>query len=146
MAPSRRGSTITSESDTWRAADKLRTMIRTRAKDKNGNLRDPFKHFARSKTSFDNRDFKDGLLKLSLDFSRSVIEELFQLMDHNQNGKIRFSEFAMFVTGSRYTDAEDKLIAIITRSASSWDGGTELKREYFSEWSTVAIAIVIFIS
>jgi Ca2+-binding EF-hand superfamily protein len=134
MAPSsRRGSVVkgmTKESDTWRAADKLRTMIRQRARDKDGNLRDPYRHFARSKTSFDLHDFKEGLMKLNLEMDRRVVEELYQMMDSRKNGTVRFSEFAMFVTGSRYTDAEDKLRALITQLASSWDGGAEIKRAF----------------
>jgi Ca2+-binding EF-hand superfamily protein len=131
MAPSRRhstsgasgGATSGGADSLGRSADRLRTMCRTRARAKDGNLRDPFRHFARSKTSFDLRDFKDGVSKLNLNLNnRRVVEELFQLMDQHHNGKVRFSEFAMFVTGSRYTDAEDKLRSLITRMAKEWDG------------------------
>lgn len=129
MSPSRRHST-TSDNDSWLVADKLRAMIRQRARLKDGNLRDPFKHFARSKTSFDISDFKVGLSKLSLDLNRRAVEDLFQMIDINRNGKIRFSEFSMFVTGSRYTDAEDKLRALITRMADKWDDGRAMKKAF----------------
>jgi Ca2+-binding EF-hand superfamily protein len=133
IAPSRRRSQVAIGVDVQRSADRLRNMIRSRARSHGGNLRDPFKHFARSGSgTFDLRDFEEGLRKL--DFSkklgRSGQEALFNMIDANKNGKVRFSEFAMFVSGSRYTDAEDKLRALITRAARDWDGGRNLKKAF----------------
>ena len=74
---------------------------------------------------FNFRDFEEGLRKLNFSKSlgRSGQEALFNMIDANKNGKVRFSEFAMFVSGSRYTDARDKLRMLITRAARDWDGG-----------------------
>ena len=52
IAPSRRRSKLTIGANVQRSADKLRSMIRSRARSHGGNLRDPFKHFARQGRSF----------------------------------------------------------------------------------------------
>merc|ERR1712100_865293 len=93
-----------------------------------GDLRNPFTHFAKEKSSFSRRAFGKGLRKLEMDLDLRVEDDLFDLIDANKNGSVKFSEFSMFVHGSRYTDAEDKLRWLISKSASSWDGGKSLRR------------------
>ena len=52
------------------------------------------------------------------------------MIDIRRKGKVHFSDFAVFVHGSRYTDAEDKLRMLITRAARDWDGGRNLKKAF----------------
>ena len=115
VAPSRRRSNKTSTSKAEKAADRLRMMIRQRAVAMKGNLRDPFRHFAQRRSKLDIRDFEEGMKKLEFRLSNRECEDVFNLIDLRRTGKIRFSDFAMFVSGSRYTDAEDKLRMLITR-------------------------------
>ena len=132
VSPSRRRSRVSVSNDIYRAADRLRSMVRSRAHSHGGNLRDPFKHFVSRGNSFDLQDFEEGLRKLN--FSKKLgqrgIADLFDMIDASKNGKVRYSEFAMFVSGSRYTDAEDKLRMLITRAARDWDGGRNLKKAF----------------
>eukprot|EP00946_MAST-07B_sp_MAST-7B-sp1_P000763 g763.t1 len=130
MSPSRRGSAAGGAPKVEKAADKLRMMIRQRARSMKGNLRDPFRHFAQRRSKFDIRDFEEGMRKLEFRLGRSECEDIFNMIDIRRKGKVHFSDFAVFVHGSRYTDAEDKLRMLITRAARDWDGGRNLKKAF----------------
>ena len=113
-----------------RDADKLRLMITHRARAKRGNLRSPFKHFALQKREFDQNDLADGLEKLAFNITPRETRTLFKMMDHNGDGKVTFSEFCIFVRGSRYYEVEDRLRLEITRNARDIGDEHKLRRVF----------------
>ena len=91
---------------------------------------DPFRHFAQRRSSFKLRDFEEGLRKLEFKLRNNEVNDLFHILDRSNTGEITFSNFSIFVNGTRYNDSENKLNYLITKMASSWDGGRDVKRAF----------------
>ena len=76
------------------------------------------------------RDFEEGLRKLEFKLRNNEVNDLFHILDRSNTGEITFSNFSIFVNGTRYNDSENKLNYLITKMASSWDGGRDVKRAF----------------
>ena len=85
------------------AAAKLRTVVQKRVRETGGkNLKDPFSHFdKKDRGYFDMRAFSKGLKLLNIDLNSSDEEKLFEMIDGNNDGRVRYNEFAVFVNGTR---------------------------------------------
>ena len=114
------------------AASKLRIVVRRRVRETGGkNLKDPFEHFdKRDRGYFDIKAFGKGLKLLNIDLNSSDEEKLFEMIDYNNDGRVRYNEFAVFINGSRYQNASSRLRAKIGQIARKWNGGKDLRKAF----------------
>ena len=113
------------------AGEKLRRLVKIRAKDMDGDLRDPFRHFdQKERGSFSARQFETGLGLLKIRLNARDVGKLFRLIDLNNDGEIRFNEFSTFIYGSKHSDAISRLRAKVTQLARNWDGGRDMHKAF----------------
>eukprot|EP00943_MAST-04B_sp_MAST-4B-sp1_P004860 g4860.t1 len=113
------------------AGEKLRRLVKIRAKDMDGDLRDPFRHFdQKERGGFSSRQFETGLELLKIRLNARDTGKLFRLIDSNNDGEIRFNEFSMFIYGSKHSDAISRLRAKVTKMARNWDGGRDMHKAF----------------
>ena len=113
------------------AGEKLRRLVKIRAKDMDGDLRDPFRHFdQKERGGFTARQFEVGLDLLKIRLNARDVGKLFRMIDTNNDGEIRFNEFSVFIYGTKHSDAISRLRAKVTQMARSWDGGRDMQRAF----------------
>ena len=84
----------------------------------------------RDRGYFDIKAFGKGLKLLNIDLNSSDEEKLFEMIDYNNDGRVRYNEFAMFINGSRYKNASSRLRAKIGQIARKWNGGKDLRKAF----------------
>ena len=113
------------------AGEKLRRLVKIRAKDMDGDLRDPFRHFdQKERGGFTARQFEVGLDLLKIRLNARDVGKLFRMIDTNNDGEIRFNEFSVFIYGTKHSDAISRLRAKVTQMARNWDGGRDMQRAF----------------
>eukprot|EP00947_MAST-08B_sp_MAST-8B-sp1_P005014 g5014.t1 len=121
--------------DVVKVVDKLRLMIRKRARQKGGSFRDPFDFFAAGQRKFGLGELESGLRELMDDvrLSRTDLEDIFDHMDLNRDGKVRYNEFVVFVEDEFFGEVEDHVRVEVMRQAERWDGSMDLEK-VFDKW------------
>ena len=76
------------------------------------------------------RAFSKGLKLLNIDLNSSDEEKLFEMIDGNNDGRVRYNEFAVFVNGTRYNNVASRLRTKIGQIARKWNGGKDLRKAF----------------
>ena len=113
--------------DVVKLVDTLRLKIRKRARNA-GGLRDPFNFFAAKRRSFGIGELSSGLRDLlDTKVARADVEDIFEHMDLNRDGKVRYNEFLIFVEDEFFGEVEQRVRSMIMRQAQRWDGDFDLR-------------------
>jgi len=111
------------ESQVWEIAENLRQKIRKRCDyAAPGELKRPFKHFARRKgeTGASLDDLALSLRDLGMRIAGDQIKSLFDMMNLNSNSKaFTYTDFVVFVRDPLHADIVWKLRRLISRSRTS---------------------------
>ena len=128
VAPEREKKLFDEETD--KAVKKLRALVRQRAKQKKGSFRDPFAHFSEKKSSFISSQLHEGLKLLGIELPADKVSSIFEMMDKNEDGKVTYNEFKLFIGDSHFSDVENRLRSMITRLASDWSGHQSFRKVF----------------